>query len=150
MYYSKNLVSNLLEISKNSPGCVVANRVHEVTLDRQKKILPYKEWSWNSVDSTSERNFFTSGAGTFFPPNSFNGEVTNEKKFQYLAPSADDVWLNWMVKINNTPIISCKKEFSLWDWPETQKETLHSINVARRENDSQIKNMTRVYGNVYK
>ena len=149
LFYPRDLIENLLNTAEKFSGSAVAGRVHRVKRNDFGQILPYKKWCWNSNIQQSKDNFYTGCGGAFFPPNAFHPEVLNQTKFIELAPTADDVWFNWMLKLNHTPLVSTGREFVFWDWPDTQAVSLHKKNVSEHENDRQIANMIKQYGQCY-
>jgi hypothetical protein len=77
-----------------------------------------------------------------YAPGMLNTEVTNEKLFTRLCPTADDVWLKAMSLLNN---YSCKKisrhKTSFTQIKGTQTKALWKENTAAgaAKNDDQIK-----------
>lgn len=149
LYYSRNLIKRLLEEAKIFPHCVIAGRIHQVVFDSSGQIKPYKNWNWDCSIKQSKNNFYTGCGGAFFPKGVFPQDVLNKRAFLELAPTADDVWFNWMLKLNSIQINGLGSKFSFWDWPDSQVISLHSNNVGGLGNDKQIENMIRVYGQVY-
>ena len=149
LFYPRNIVKTLLNSAKRFAGSVIAGRVHRVTYDKNGNIAPYKSWHWNSTLEQSDDNFFTGCGSVFFPPQAFWAGVLNRDEFTRLAPTADDIWLNWMLKLKNTPIVGLRKPFVFWDWPDSQKVSLNFKNVREYGNDRQIGNMVKRYGQCY-
>lgn len=149
LFYSRTMVERFIAYSKSFPGSVIAGRVHEVQFDDAGGVLPYKSWKWDSLNKCSDNNFFTGCGGVFFPPCSFAEETLNQKMFLKLAPFADDVWLNWMLRLNNKRVVPYESRFQFWDWPSTQKQSLHSHNVKGKGNDGQISKVIAEYGQCY-
>jgi len=149
LYYPRNTIERLLSTADHYPSCVVAGRVHQVVCDDQGAVLPYKRWKWDSVLVESDDHFFTGCGGVFFPSNCFPSEVLNKQKFLTLTPFADDIWLNWMLKINRVPVIGLSNRFVFWDVPQKNKVSLHSQNVSQSGNDKQIEQMVSEYGQQY-
>lgn len=108
LIYNFDLVENLVAAHKSSPNSICANRIHEITYEKNGSIKSYLLWnSTIKADSTNlKNNFFTSGGGTLFPPNSLHEEVFNEKIFMDICPTADDIWFNAMARLKGTKI--CK------------------------------------------
>ena len=52
----------------------------------------------------NDLNFFTGAGGVLYPPKCFHKNILDEKSIMELCPSNDDIWLNWMVKLNNYKI----------------------------------------------
>lgn len=80
-----------------------------------------------------------------YPPKSFYKDVIKKELFKKLCPYNDDIWLNWMVKLNNKRIIY--SEFNeKFIMIKKIKEGLFKKNVKQNFNDIQIKNMIEKYG----
>ena len=154
LIYNFDLVENLVQAHKKNPNCIWANRIHEMTYNENGFLKNYLQWKWNSQIGAkdSRNNFFTSGGGTLFPPHSLNDEIFNEDVFMELCPTADDVWLNAMARLQKTEI--CK---SFTHDPmgndflvnvNLQADGLSSINNApqNNQNDVQIKAVFERYG----
>lgn len=148
LYYPSNLIENLLKKYQKNPGQVIASRTHLMKFDENNDLLPYKHWGYEKFDNNNPlKNFFTSGAGTLFPPNVFHEEVFNSPVFLEVCPTADDIWLNWMVAMNGVKIFHTEKIFKLITWPSSQKFALNVVNVSDNDinNDVQISKLITHY-----
>ena len=65
-----------------------------------------------------------------------------------ICPSADDIWLNWMAKLNNKKIrySGIDKKYTLI---KIIKSGLYKKNVKQNFNDVQIKRIIKKYGFPY-
>ena len=144
--YTLNSLEALVTKSKEFPNDIIANRLHEIKL---KNTLPdiYSNWQKNCV-SENHLSFFTSGGGALFPPNSFYKDILDKKIFMEICPSADDIWLNWMAKLNNKKIrySGIDKKYTLI---KIIKSGLYKKNVKQNFNDVQIKRIIEKYGFPY-
>ena len=117
--------------------------MHKIKL---KDYLPdeYKNWQKNFTDD-NDFNFFTGAGGVLYPPKCFYKDVLDKKKIMKLCPSNDDIWLNWMVKLNNNKIkySGINKEFTMI---KIIKTGLFKKNVKQNFNDVQIKKIIERYG----
>ena len=75
----------------------------------------------------------------------FYKDILNKKSIMELCPSNDDIWLNWMVKLNNSKIkySGIDKEFTMI---KIIKSGLFKKNVKQNFNDIQIKRIIEKYG----
>ena len=125
------------------PGNIVANRIHEIKL---KGSFPdtYNSWQKNFTGD-NKLNFFTGAGGVLYPPKCFYKDILDEKNMMELCPSNDDIWLNWMVKLNNNKIkySGINKEFVMI---KIIKSGLFKKNVKQNFNDVQIKRIIDKYG----
>tara|TARA_B100000886_G_scaffold58766_2_gene36233 strand:+ start:830 stop:1708 length:879 start_codon:yes stop_codon:yes gene_type:complete len=144
--YPLNSLEALVTKSKEFPNDIIANRLHEIKL---KNTLPdiYINWQKNCM-SENDLSFFTSGGGALFPPNCFYKDILNKKIFMEICPSADDIWLNWMAKLNNKKIrySGIDKKYTLI---KIIKSGLYKKNVKQNFNDVQIKRIIKKYGFPY-
>ncbi len=141
--YPNNSLETLINQYKEYPGNIIANRVHKIKL---RDTLPdkYIEWQKN-FKGDSNLNFFTGVGGVLYPPKCFNKEILDKKIFLDLCPSNDDIWLNWMAKLNNNKIkfSGINREFVMI---KLIKSGLFKKNVKQNYNDIQIKRIIGKYG----
>ena len=141
--YPNNSLEALIVKSKKFPNYVIANRIHEIKL---KNSLPdeYNKWCKNFTGDNN-LNFFTGVGGVLYPPKCFYKDILNKKSIMELCPSNDDIWLNWMVKLNNSKIkySGIDKEFTMI---KIIKSGLFKKNVKQNFNDIQIKRIIEKYG----
>lgn len=106
LIYNFDLVENLVAAHKNDPNCIWANRIHEMTYNKDGSLKSYLQWLFTvNHDCTNKKNnFFTGVGGVLYPPNSLHKEVFNEDVFMGICPTADDVWFNAMARLKGTEI----------------------------------------------
>lgn len=146
--YSEKMLKVLLEEYQKHPGCIICNRSH-VIKQRNGRVLPYDRWekyeSRKCIENNpSYSNFFTSGAGTLFPIFKMNPIIYDEEKFMKLAPTADDVWLNfiaWFSKVKTVNTNGVLGHFI--SNREISDEGLYIENVSKQRNDIQIQNVLK-------
>ena len=63
-----------------------------------------------------------------------------------LSPYADDIWLYWMIRLNNKKVIWSKFEKKNYNIFNFKDDNLQKINVGNKENDKQIMQMINHYG----
>lgn len=129
------------------PSNVIFHRAHKIRFADSGHFLPYQSWEKEVTQGPADHSyFFTSGAGALFPPGSFHEDVLNSKLFLELSPSADDIWLWFMVVANNTNIsLVPNSVFTLNEVEGTQDHALWKINVRKGENDKALELMTKRY-----
>lgn len=90
-YYNHDFVKWMVDAYNNSDkrtvfatwGCIVGKK--------DGKYLPYSQWKdCEFGDANSEYSLF--GGGSIYPPHVFDEDVSNEKLFMDLCPTADDIW----------------------------------------------------------
>ena len=139
--YSKKAIEYLVTKSKKNPRAVIANRI-----DRIKVIKNYPDMyqSWYPVyKKQTKYAFLTGGGGVLYPPNCFHKDVCKEKLFKKLSPLNDDVWLNWMVRLNSTKIIYSYPG-KIYDDIKILPLGLYAKNITFT--DKQVENMIKKYG----
>ncbi len=148
IYYPPTWLEELVESWKKHKKDVIAHRVHQIKLDEQGNPLPYRKWKWQYSDSNqpSPLNFQTGVEGVLYPPNCFHQDVLRKDIFQKLCPSADDIWLYWMLRLNDKIVRPTGERHKLISWPGSQREALWKNNMYKSGNDEQIKAMIKEYG----
>lgn len=148
--YSKDALRYLVETSKLNPGCVASNRIHKIKLNKDLTPMPYKSWDWDyPVNDQVELNFLTGVGGSLYPPRTFNEDVLRLDLIKKLSPHADDIWLNWMLRINGKKVIKTKFKERLLEIPDFKKGGLRALNVNHGRNDEQILKMIKYFGFVF-
>jgi protein O-GlcNAc transferase len=144
--YNKDSIKSLLSKAKKFKGKIIANRVHRIKLKNNDPIK-YKDWIWNSQNKAVHRlNFQTGVYGVLYPPNSFHKDVCKNKIFQTLSPTADDLWLYWMVRLNKKFIVWSELKERNIEVINFDQNNLRTINIFNKNNDNQIKNLIKYYG----
>lgn len=142
--YSETMVKALVKTYRKNPGNVICHRSHLIK-KRSTSCVPYDSWikyekrgkiRCNAVYA----NFFTSGGGVLFPIFLLDKKVLEKETFMKLAPTADDVWLNFICWISHLRI---KNTEGVWGTliyiSDFSDNGLALQNVVRRRNDCQIK-----------
>ena len=144
--YNKDSIKSLLSKAKKFKGKIIANRVHRIKLKNNDPIK-YKDWIWNSQNKAVHRlNFQTGVYGVLYPPNSFHKDVCKNKIFQKLSPTADDLWLYWMVRLNKKFIVWSELKERNIEVINFDHNNLRTINIFNKNNDNQFKNLIKYYG----
>ena len=73
-------------------------------------------------------------------------EVSNQKLFLSLTPLADDIWLNAMAYLAQTPIVKIKSGIIL-NIDNKNNESLYTTNLFGNKNDEQLNNVIAYYKN---
>lgn len=147
-HYPQDWLEKLVSGWDGDLDTVVAWRAHMIRLDPQSMPMPYNDWEWayDNPATVSELLFPTSGSGALYPPGTFHCNVRDIDKFMTLTPTADDIWLYWMMRLNGKKAKVIGKPFDFISWFGSQDEALWHDNVIKGQNDVQIANMIRQYG----
>lgn len=156
LLYSEFLIKRLLDKSIRNPDAIIAARSHCIRLYPNGIPCRYSSWpKYENIMSCSRyvrfnNMFFTSGAGTLFPPHILPQEAYDSEVLMELTPTADDIWLNAMARIGNIKIITLSSnDGHLVVMDETQNDSLFVENVCNNKNDEQINNVIKKYGKIF-
>jgi len=144
MIYAENMLKKMLKEYKYHKRCVIGNRCHLIR-KKDGEILPYKRWMQyeNRFKYNSEpqyANFFTGCGGVLFPVFLLDKRIFQKDVFMMIAPTADDVWLNFICWVSGVKIKNTKGILGYLIYiEETYRNGLARENVIKRKNDMQIK-----------
>lgn len=145
LIYTYDLVEKLVNMHKNYPKHIIANRIHRIILGKNGRPIQYMKWNW-STDPTdcSPLNFFTGVGGVLYPPHSLDEEVFNERVFTNICKYADDIWFYAMALKKGTQVLKCYTHNEKGDDyiinPNVQDIGLLNINTGSTGlNDKQLK-----------
>lgn len=145
IYYPNDILEKSLIEYKLSPHSVICNYGTQIAYDESGKHLPYSQWETNN---SKENVFFGSGGGTLFNPADFHKDLTNIELAQELTPTADDIWLNAMARLNGTKIVLISNRLIL-PIHYLNNEELSTINNGLSQNDAQLFAIERYYGHCF-
>lgn len=97
--YSEKLLAEMMGASACYPDNIVCNHAHKIRADKNG-VFPYLRWIRHENrkikdGNPSFQNFFVGCGGTLFPVWLLGKEIFREDIFMKIAPTADDVWLNF-------------------------------------------------------
>lgn len=145
VYYRPDWLAGLVAPARVGSQ-VTCHRAHRVAVADG---LPrhYADWEWNiSAPEQGPLIFPTGVGGVLYAPGVFHADVTDAGKFQRLAPSADDIWLYWMHRLNGSRPNKIGGKFRVIEWPGSQEQTLRSTNLGGAGNDRALAAMVSAYG----
>lgn len=149
--YPVDFIEKLISAHLNHPNHVCFTRGCNITLDKNKEILPYKRWI-KATNTRSMLNVPTGVGGILYPVNCFHEDVIKKDFFMNLCPYADDLWLRVMCLINNidTYYLDCYNNFNHYfiEIENSQSKSLNSINNSNQSNvtnDSQFRELINKY-----
>ena len=148
IYYPTDMVEKMIKEHYKYPKAIISRYGSIIKYNKDGSIAPRKK-GWNEITSaTSNKNyFFGSGGGTLIIPNSLYRDLTNKDLFLNLTPTADDIWLNSMARLNNIPIRKIKFGNILPIKQKRNNPTLASVNLGNSEDDIQIQKVINHYKN---
>lgn len=100
--YPYDTLEMLLNAHMKYPNLICANQVILARYDKNDKLALFRNWK-PILDKTSisPSNFFEGFGGVLYPPRCFSQEVFNRDVFFKICPTADDIWFNFMAKLNH-------------------------------------------------
>lgn len=128
--YRSDAIQTLLRYHEKYPESVIANYSRKIRKNINGDLVAYDTWKQQDEEGIDDSIFFGSGGGTLFPPHVLHAEVTNIKAIMKCCPTADDIWLNAMTRLNKRRIIKtdCSKVFlPLW--------IINDIALSKTDND---------------
>lgn len=143
---------SLYDEYKNDKNTIWCHRAHQIKLDDNNSLAPYKKWNWTiSKNSSDYLNFCTSGAGVLLPPHSFYHDILDEEKFMTLSTDTDDIWFWAMLVMNNKKMnVVSNKMRSLLQILGTQETSLSLKNVEGGNNDVSLQKVLKEYPEILK
>lgn len=144
-YYPSTWLASLLD-SYIDNKTIVAHRAHKIILNSNQLPNPYSSWEWEYSDHEVKSKLIlpTGGGGVLYPPQCFYKDVAREDIFTTLCPTADDLWLYWMARLNDMNFKVTKKPFAMITWPKSQESALWHKNI-HRNNDTAIIKLNEKY-----
>ena len=132
---------------KKSQAASVCHRAHRITIDKQSLPLRYSDWEMNLSQVASGPLIFPTGVhGIMYDTSKLDPRVSEHEMFLNLAPSADDVWLYWMVRLAQGVTVKVGKQRRVLEWPGSQVQNLRRDNIQGGGNDFAIRNMIAEFG----
>jgi hypothetical protein len=136
--YRSTMIADLYNYSLRYPSTVISQYSVEMSWNAGK-LDSYNLWEKiNTERAPNFYVFFGSGGGTLFPPYSMCSEVLNKELFMSLTPTADDIWLNAMCRLNKTKVAVTKYYSTYIPVLNISNITLESINNGLNQNNKQI------------
>lgn len=141
LYYDENLLSNLVNLKRRYPESVVTNRAHELSFDKNGKILPYHNWSHNSISSKPSFTIVqTGGFGTLYTKQDVDESYNDLDTIKEHIPFADDLWLKVQTLLASKKVVTNKKyNKDPLSIKKSQLEKLVNRNVHDGGNNQQLR-----------
>jgi hypothetical protein len=158
IYYKNRWLEKLWRCHLENPDDVICHCALELRFDNNNTILPYKTWRHVVKGTKASFLYFLLGSGgVLYHKKFFFKDVLDRNKFIDLSPYADDIWLYFMVILNNTKIRVVKNPYISQQYVNPYREyslikqyRLQDINEDNNQNDIQLKKVLDYYGlNLY-
>ena len=146
-YFGRDWLKGLVNAWRED-GEVVCRRAHRVRIGADGMPLGYDGWGWEiDAGDASPLVFPTSGGGVLYPPSVLAPEVCRQDLFMELCPTADDVWLYFMMRRTGALARRVGRGRPFVDWPVGIGGQLSHGNVGPGGgNDRQIVRMIEEFG----
>ncbi|MEM8653281.1 MAG: glycosyltransferase family 2 protein [Pseudomonadota bacterium] len=146
VYYRPDWLSKIVTAHHQSRAPVVCVRGHLIKLQDNGQPRPYGEWHMNYSPATQSGLIFPTGVlGILYAPGCFDPRVTDWDMASTLCPTADDIWLYWMHRLNGAEALRFGGHHRVLEWERNPKESLLTVN-ATGGNDRQIAAMIDHFG----
>jgi hypothetical protein len=147
VYYPSDWLQTFCEAYAPGEKAALSYRAHRMAFDGNK-LAPYDSWTFEISDPKPGADvFFTGVGGVFYPPDILHADVGKISLLKELCPTTDDVWLNWMVRLNGAQVRKIGPKRRFHEWPGSQGVALQNSNRGGDGgNDRQIANIVNVYG----
>lgn len=148
VFYPENLIETLVRSYQKYPSAISALRTHRMLFDGDA-LRPYNDWDFESTytDQPAFDLIATGGAGVLYPPHCFAAKrelLFDASVIKATCLGADDIWLKFMELLCDIPVVNASLcPSSLLTVPNSQKHSLSSKNVDKRQNDIAIQNIMR-------
>lgn len=147
IYYPTTIIERTIKAHNKYPNAVIANYGYHIAYNNDGSLKPYNSWPKEYHFSDSADIFFGSGGGTLLCPAELHNELTNINKAIELAPIADDIWLNAVVKLSKKQIVLLKNGRILSVYNK-DNVTLASSNKGTSKNDYQLESVIKYIKNI--
>ena len=138
--YSRNWLAQLVMSHIREPDVIICHRAHQVLLNEQGGVAPYKFWLRGvGSEKPSFLYFFTGVGGVLYPPGSLHEAVLDRDVFLRICPTGDDLWFWGMALLKGSKILPVKdSSFKLDFVSGTQDTAMWRENYSRGANDSML------------
>ncbi len=138
------------------PYYVSALRAHIISLDDNKRFLPYLEWIMNTdmlIHKPCMELLATGVGGVLYPPHILSDMLFDCEIIKETCLNADDLWLKTIQLISDVPVVLAHQYSKYCSVEGTQIITLYHDNNYQSGNDAQLtrikKKIDTLYGTDY-
>lgn len=134
------------------PDAIVCNEVKYITFSNDgKKLKSYNDWGHpgDGYKAPNIRYSVMSGSGTLYPYGIFPKEVFDWETIKRLAYSADDLWITFMAKHYNIPVVGTDIAARVYTTiSNSQSFRLGQENCIGTRNDDTVRNILTEYPSI--
>ena len=151
IYYPESWLEHLVDAYEPGAKHVIGCRAHRIKHRPDGRVAPYTEWGWELRGQAQGANvFLTGGAGTLYPPGALPAMALDSSIYMELCPTADDVWINFMLRLNGFSAKKTGASLTVYDWMGSREHALGKRNVINGGNDEAMAAMIVRYGDVFR
>lgn len=137
--YSPILLRTLLDAHDKYSDCVICNR--GVKINKEKS---YRNWGKVDNFMIPVSSIMPTGiGGVLYPPRCYNNNIFNIEAIKSTCINGDDLWLNFMCRLNGTKVVHTGVRFGFITVLSSQETALCKENVNHDKNDIQIDAITK-------
>jgi hypothetical protein len=145
-YYPLDTIANLIDINKEFPRSIAANRIHGIVFDKKNKIVPYSDWKHNFKPQKNDPNLhlLTGVSGVLYPPEIFNETLFEKEVLLDICKYADDIWISMHAILNEVQIkTNTKFNKDFISISKSSRVRLLNHNSKNGGNDDQLKSVLK-------
>jgi hypothetical protein len=145
--YWETWLEELSEEMRRTQSTSICHRAHRVTLDPNLMPLDYGDWEMAiSLPASGALVFPTGVHGVMYDATKLHPKTTDSDEFLSLAPSADDIWLYWMVRLTQGVAVKIGKKRRVIEWHRSQVQNLRRVNIQGGGNNVALRKMIERFG----
>lgn len=146
VYYPRGWLETFTTAYVPGEKAALSYRAHRMIFSG-RGLAPYSDWIFEIAElAPGNEVFFTGVGGVLYPPGLLHPDVMNVDLLRELCPRGDDIWLNWMVRLNGGTVRKVGPKQRFYEWPGSQGSALQNNNLANGGNDQQLARIIEVYG----
>ena len=149
LLYSPNIIKRLYNAYLKQPDLIHCMRAHRICFHYNGAVKSYKDWDFSinkgKVIEPSLDILPTGVGGVLYPPGCFHEDMTNEKLFMELCPTADDIWFRAMSLLKGVKVNVIKNDYKLMIIEDSQETALWQVNYFADKNDECIEKVFNYY-----
>lgn len=147
--YHPHTIERLLETHKKHPECIICSQVRIMTFDNAGKLNPYNQWNTASdgMDAPDKNHTPLTGSGCLYPYGVMPPVTFDKEKIRTIAPTADDLWIGVLARMNGTLICIPEKVARIFSVVhDSQTENLSQVNCIGDGNDATLARLQKEFG----
>jgi hypothetical protein len=151
--YNWDLIEVLYKNYLSNPNVIHCGAAKQIVIN-SNEFTSYNSWKQNINETftPSKMNFSVGFGGVLYFPDCFHTDILDENRFMHLTPHNDDIWFKMMSLLKGIKVKSVVNQFSktspLFPIEIAQEDSLSIINVVKKKNDEQLRNVFSAYNGI--